>query len=72
MVFWVTPGINADHMRFSGGRVCRTNTRSASIYAPLSDNSQFMGQKNLISLSQIRELPADFPKRGTFVGLKSE
>jgi hypothetical protein len=38
MVFWATPGINADYMRVVNGRVCRVNTAADVKVAPLTDN----------------------------------
>jgi hypothetical protein len=40
-VFWVTPGVNADHFSVQDGRVCRVNTANRARYvnvAPVTDN----------------------------------
>src|ERR1700761_5887063 len=38
MVFWSTPGINADLMEVRDGRLCKVATPSVSRVAPKSDN----------------------------------
>lgn len=41
MVFWVTPGVNADHMEVRDGRVCKVEKIAQSKYAkipPQGDN----------------------------------
>jgi hypothetical protein len=38
MLFWVSPGINADHMEVREGRVCKVAKITESNTPPLSDN----------------------------------
>lgn len=38
MLFWVTPGVNADHMEVRGGRVCKVAQIVKSKTPPLTDN----------------------------------
>lgn len=38
MMFWVTPGINADHMELKDGRVCKVAKVVESSKPPLGDN----------------------------------
>ncbi|KAM0542564.1 hypothetical protein ACHAPJ_012735 [Fusarium lateritium] len=75
MVFWVTPGINADHMHVVDGRPCLVHPRPTkpSLYAPNSDrvsnadivkDSAFVfGRQELIG--------TEFPAPGELVGLQS-
>jgi hypothetical protein len=38
LVFWVTPGINADHREVRQGRVCKVDNPVEKSKAPVSDN----------------------------------
>src|ERR1700750_2264467 len=38
MVFWVTPGINADLMEARSGRVCKVTKPVTSKFPPMTDN----------------------------------
>lgn len=74
MLFWVSPGINADHMRAVGGRACLVFPVPQSpsytpphterhVIANLTVDGDFLfGRQELIG--------TQFPAPGTFIGLQ--
>ena len=72
MVFWVTPGINADHMKVVDKRLCKTTPPvPAALVAPKTDNQKVAEVSVLIERFGKSERNADFPPPGKFVGLQS-
>ena len=72
MTFWVSPGINADHMEVIDGRLCKVADVAVAekkINAPLTDskNSANLLDKVLFGAS---EKISDFPAPGTLIGLR--
>lgn len=76
MVFWVSPGINADYMHVIDGRVCRVQPTpmEPSLYAPrvervveadlVNDRDFVFGKQELIG--------AQFPAPGELIGLQPD
>ncbi|RDW74888.1 hypothetical protein BP6252_06030 [Coleophoma cylindrospora] len=76
MTFWVSPGINADHMAAVDGRACLVEPipKKPSLYAPPTDRHVaanltvdggfLFGKQELIG--------TQYPAPGTFIGLQSE
>lgn len=74
MLFWVSPGINADHMHVVDGRPClvQPTPTKPSLYAPhiervvdadiVNDATFLFGRQELIG--------AQFPDPGELVGLQ--
>jgi hypothetical protein len=61
MVFWTTPGINADYMQVVDGRVCKVKVAAGVNIAPKIDNTN----KPVISMGSAENNPDRVPVAGS-------
>jgi hypothetical protein len=74
MTFWVSPGINSDHMEVVNGRVCRTIDLAAAtnaIRAPLTDSGRVANLMDKV-LFGTSEIISDFPPLGQLTGIHED
>jgi hypothetical protein len=73
-LFWVTPGVNADHLAVVDKRVCKSNgTQTAAIrttIAPASDIQRMASVLVLMERFMTTEMKLTFPEPGKFEGLQ--
>jgi hypothetical protein len=73
-LFWVTPGVNADHLTVVDKRVCRTNgTQPVAVrtaIAPASDLQKFASVQVLMERFLTTEMKLGYPEPGKFEGLQ--
>jgi hypothetical protein len=73
MVFWASPGINADHMAIVNGRLCAVKAAEEGGAAltstpPLMDSNWVANMQS--KMFEASEVIKDFPAPGTQVGVQ--
>lgn len=77
LVFWVTPGVNADSMQVANGRLCKVQSKPAAVsrVPPLNDEQTMADVTNpatQMSLFGRLELTGVYPAPGALMGLQSK
>ena len=71
-LFWVSPGINADHMKVVDKRLCKSSPPTPpEPIAPKTDNQKVADRMVLMERFGKTELIGTFPPPGKFIGLQN-